>query len=245
MRYMGGKFKVRRPIADMILSRTTQRELYIEPFCGAASVLATIAPSFDKALASDAHEDLILLWRALQDQWLPPHSITREEYQELKTAAPSALRGFVGFGCSFGGKWFGGYGATRVYPKTDLDHGGTHDFPAEARRSLLKQLPHLGNVHFSHHDYRDVSPPHGAVIYCDPPYGGTTQFDRPFDSDEFWITMEKWLQVPGVRIFVSEYQAPATWLPIWEKPVNASLQITKGQRTLKATEKLFMHQTQA
>ena len=32
-----------------------------------------------------------------------------KDYIELKKTRQLMLTGFVGFGCSFGGKWFGGY----------------------------------------------------------------------------------------------------------------------------------------
>ena len=50
------------------------------------------------------------MWQGLQSGWTPPDVITKEEYKyirEHKDENP-ALTGFVGFGCSFGGKWFGG-----------------------------------------------------------------------------------------------------------------------------------------
>ena len=40
------------------------------------------------------------------------------------------LTGFVGFGCSFGGKWFGGYARNA---------GGTN-YAAQSKRSLLKDM---------------------------------------------------------------------------------------------------------
>lgn len=61
--------------------------------------------------ASDAHEDLILMWQALMRGETEPFAdVTEAEYSALKTAPPSARRGFVGFGASFGGGWFNGYG---------------------------------------------------------------------------------------------------------------------------------------
>ena len=84
-------------------------------------------PSSSHDHASDSHEDLILMWQALMRGEMEPFAdVTEVEYAALKTAAPSARRGFVGFGASFGGGWFGGY--------------GRHSYPAqpyhEAQRSV-------------------------------------------------------------------------------------------------------------
>lgn len=54
--------------------------------------------------ASDNHEDLILMWQALMRGETEPFAdVTETEYVSLKTATPSARRGFAGFGSSFGG----------------------------------------------------------------------------------------------------------------------------------------------
>lgn len=55
------------------------------------------------------------MWQALQQGWQPPEIITKDEYyyvKEHKDENP-ALTGFVGFGCSFGGKWFGGLASNK------------------------------------------------------------------------------------------------------------------------------------
>jgi hypothetical protein len=38
-----------------------------------------------------------MMFQALQQDWLPPEYVS----EELKTAQPSALRGYVGFACSY------------------------------------------------------------------------------------------------------------------------------------------------
>lgn len=106
MRYLGGKSKIAKRLAAKILESTPRRELLIEPFCGGGSMTAALAPHFKHVQASDISEDLILMWKALQEGWEPPQNVTEEEYKALRHAEPSALRGFVGFSCSFGGCWF-------------------------------------------------------------------------------------------------------------------------------------------
>jgi DNA adenine methylase len=52
------------------------------------------------------------MWRKCLEGWIPPTSVTEEEYQQIKQNPDlydSALVGFVGFACSFSGKWWGGY----------------------------------------------------------------------------------------------------------------------------------------
>ena len=113
MLYLGGKGRNGRAIANAILSRTTRRARLIEPFIGGANVTKSLAPEFQDVWVGDTHEDLILMWRAAARGWSPPSSVTEKEYAEARLAAPSALRGFIGFGCSYGGKWWGGYARPR------------------------------------------------------------------------------------------------------------------------------------
>src|ERR1700750_2056717 len=106
---MGGKTRIAKDLARAMLASTSERDVYVEPFVGAGSVAAEMVPFFDGAILSDASPDLIAMWQALQNGWEPPENVTLEEYEAQRHAPVSALRGFVGYGCSFGGKWFGGY----------------------------------------------------------------------------------------------------------------------------------------
>lgn len=108
---MGGKARLARRITETILQATNNRSLLIEPFIGGGWVTAQLASHFDAVKAYDVHEDLVQLWQqGIDRSFEPPEHVSRELYHELKAQTmPSALRGLVGFGMSFGGKWFGGY----------------------------------------------------------------------------------------------------------------------------------------
>jgi len=174
---------------------------------GGCAMTAHLAPHFGRVLASDLHQDLPLLFAALRDGWQPPEAVSLEEYKSLRHVAPSALRCFAGYACSFGGKWFGGY---------------AKDNPAQGRyyagagaRGLAKAMTlarGFRNVEFRHGAYQDVPVPPGAVLYCDPPYRGTTPPGEgwPFDSTEFWAWAGR-QRAREVRVYVSEEAAPPGW----------------------------------
>jgi len=200
MRYLGGKQRLASKFAHII----GEGELLIEPFVGGGGSLKALAPNFGEVRASDIHEDLILMWQALQNGWVPPDSVSEEEYKSIKNCPPSALRGFIGFGCSWGGKWFGGYAR---YKDTN--------FAKQSKNSLLKTLPNIRNVSFSLTPYHLAVPPRGSVVYADPPYKGTTGYaEGGFDHDEFWKIMELWVE-NGVKVYVSELSAPDGWESVW------------------------------
>lgn len=213
MQYMGGKVRLSRAIRDVILTsvpNAAQRG-YFEPFLGGGSTFAALAPHFKTAHGSDAHEDLMLMWGAVRGGWVPPTEVSEDEYQNLKAAEPSALRGFVGFGCSYAGKWFGGYARER-----------DRNYARQSSNLVMKKSPAFRAPHvvLAHHGYLDIDVvlQPGDVVYCDPPYSGKTGYKGTpkFDHEEFWNTARTWREL-GVLVFVSEFQAPDDWTSIWTR----------------------------
>lgn len=173
---------------------------------------------------------MIALLNAVKGGYLPPDSVSESEYRfirENKDLHP-ALTGFVGFGCSFGGKWFGGYARNK---------GGTN-YAAQSKRSLLKDMAHLMDATFICSDYKAVSIPPNAVVYADPPYADTTGYSgEKFNSEDFWICA-RLIAETGHRIYVSEEKAPPGWICVWEKPFTRTLDRNKSNQ-FQVTEKLF------
>lgn len=114
MRYLGGKHKSSKYILPILNDFVIGCDYY-EPFCGAVNIGSGIRCASSVTL-SDAHPDLVALLQAAQAGWVPDRLVVDEsEYAALKACSePSAWRGLVGFGQSYGGKWFGGY--ARVTP---------------------------------------------------------------------------------------------------------------------------------
>lgn len=206
MQYLGGKARIAKKIAAKILEIVPpeHRLEYLEPFLGGANAFEHIAPHFEKAYAGDVHEDLILMWQAVARGWVPPEVVTEAEHRALKKAAPSALRGFVGFGCSFGASWFSGYAGVC----SRKGRGA-----ATSRRSLITQRDVIARaVSIVQVSYLDWPVVPGIVLYCDPPYAGTCGYKgtAPFDHTYFWARMQDWVDA-GSYVFVSEYSAPSDW----------------------------------
>jgi DNA adenine methylase len=165
-----------------------------------------------------------MMLEAVRDGWNPPKTVSEKLYADLRNAEPSALRAFVGFSCSFYGKFFGGYARARG-----------QDFPGMAGRSLIKLRPDLQGVRFKNQTY-DVWNIESDVIYADPPYKGSTEFDSgEFDHDCFW----KWVRARSKKsvVLISEYQAPDDFKSIWETPYKTTMR-TAG-KGIARVEKLF------
>lgn len=237
MRYVGGKSRIAGQIAAAILEDLgpEHRGVYIEPFLGGASVFGRLGPHFRLAMAGDSQPDIAMLWDAvLRDGWRPPEVVTLAEYEELRWAQPSPLRGFVGFGGSFGGKWFGGY-ARGGYEAS----GAPRNHQAESARAVARIAGWLEDTHTTvmHRPYDDWHVRAGDVVYSDPPYAGTQGYETgAFDSAAFWRRMDDWVE-RGARVYVSEYEAPPTWTPIWHAESRQSLAM--ADRRHSVTERLF------
>jgi len=237
VQYMGGKAKIARRLVAAILDDTANRLNWFEPFVGGGNVLEQAAPHFTRSVAMDAHEDLILMWSAVNGGWGPPEFVSKDLYAELRHAAPSALRGYAGFAASFGGKWFGGYAAGHVRP------GERQTIAAGSRRVVLRQssVIRANSVVFRHGPFGSLTPPAGTVVYCDPPYAGTTRYNgmAPFDHALFYKTLGIWAD-SGRDVYVSEYAIPdeVPHLILWSgEQRNGSLKKTANSRV--TVEKLF------
>jgi DNA adenine methylase len=166
----------------------------------------------------------------------------RNEYKQYKHKAYNdkflthfATIGFVGFMGSFNGKFYdGGYGG-----KTK-----TRNYIDEQIRNTLSQLDTLHDITFNCSDYVDlfnriVDYEKPCIIYCDPPYANTEQYDlsKNFNYDNFY-TLCRRMAMLGHKVIISEYNMPSPqFKPIWEMEVTNSLSTKK---THKPIEKLFV-----
>lgn len=199
-------------------------------FCGSCVIESLI--NADTKILNDKHEYLIAMYKALQNGYELPESLTKEEYDNIKANKDKdkALTGFVGFGCSFGGKWFGGYAKNRV----------GRNYCLEAKKHTMKLWNGIKDAEFVCKDYRDVEIPENAIVYCDPPYMNTTQYSnsKNFDYNEFWEYMRQ-LSKDHI-VFISEENASEDFEYIWQKEIRRTLDSNKKNQP-KRVEKLFIY----
>lgn len=233
MRYLGGKSKIRKEIAKIINSELCNTESYFEPFVGGGWILQEI--TCKNRIASDGNKALITMYKELQKGWMPPDFVSESDYVKYKNTQDESdpMTAFVGFGCSFAGKWFGGYARSE----------GKNCYAKTSKNSLMKQLPLIKDVRFIYGMYEDYEPIN-HVIYCDPPYADTTQYGafKGFDSDRFWENMREWSK--RNTVFVSEYKAPKDFVCVLE--IKSQMGMTTGEgegERIKRNERLFMHES--
>lgn len=229
MRYVGSKRRIAKDILPIILKDRKPGQLYIEPFVGGGNSFEHVD---NPRVGFDSNYHVVSALKVIRDfpHILPKKAedISPELYQLIKKDTTHPLHGYIGFACSFGGKYFGG----RI-------KGGSRDEVAEQYRSNLKTHERLQGSQLEVGNYIDIAMPLDAIIYCDPPYQGTTGYGNTFDHDQFWGYCRMWA-AQGNKVFISEYQAPNDFVCIWEKEIRTTLN-TNNQ---KATERLFIHRSQ-
>ncbi len=229
MRYLGGKHRIAPKFAHILEEALLERDrVLVEPFVGGFNVVPAIQSyALKRAVCSDTHPGLITMYKAMQDGWEPPRELCEFEWKMLKMQCDwsNPLTAFAAFGCSFGGKEWGGYAH---------DKKGERNFAAEQRRDMLRSNPKKFPVEFLCCDYRDLELD-GCVVYCDPPYRGTTGYKtESFDSDQFYTRCEQMTE--NNIVFVSEFAAPSHWEVVWSAERKLSV---RRRVSTTVTEKLF------
>lgn len=231
MRYMGSKARHAKHIAPILMDGHDQSKPYIEPFLGGGNMMSHVTA--DIRIGGDVAKYAVALLKAVASGWVPPSDVSEQLYHDVKQDKdiyPPEMVGFIGYSCSFGGKYFGGY------CRGKNSKGEARNYAAEQVSSLSKQARGLSGVQFYAGAYDEIDYSVGSTVYMDPPYAGTTEYTaNKFDHDRFWRFCTSLSAT--CRVFVSEYTAPPNWLPVWEKEVTSSL--TKDTGSLRATEKLF------
>lgn len=242
MKYMGSKAKISTEILQIILKDRAPEQWYVEPFAGGMNMICEVRGN---RIANDVHYYLIEMWKELVKGWIP-QNISKEEYEDFrcnKEKYSPYLVGWVGFNCSYSGRWFRGFAG-----ETKTKIGTIRDYQAEAIRNVIRQVAKMDNVFFENKPYDELRIPPNSIIYCDPPYNNTAGYANDFkhgsldkfDHKLFW----QWVRDKsnqGHTVFVSEYSAPDDFEIIWEKEVSSSLSangVSGGSKL--STERLFI-----
>ena len=230
MQYFGGKHRIAGKLLEVIQPEVDRQGVYAEPFVGGASMMCRIVSPV--RIGADVNESLITLWRKLAEGWTPPCVVTEEDYRRISARRDptNPMTAFVGFGCSWGGKWFGGYarGAEK------------RNYAANAVNSLARKMVGLKDVRWVCSDYAHLGIPDRAVVYCDPPYQGTAGYGGTpdFDWSQFWDWC-RWVgRERGRTIFVSEYAAPSDFTEVLSVETKTDVRNASGCKEHRV-EKLF------
>lgn len=224
MRYFGGKQRISKRLSQYLNDQLKDNQPFIDLFCGSCNVITKIDDDRLR-VANDKHFYLMKMWKELQNGWIPPTNISRREYKYIRDNKDEQpyLTGFVGFGCSFAGKWFGGYATS-----------DSRNYCLNAHNSILDKMQYLKDVEFYNKDYQEVNIPIGSLVYCDIPYKNTTQYCKKevgeFNHEEFY----QWVRDNSNKydIYISEYKknVPNDFEIVWEMKSKQDIRNSKNER---------------
>jgi len=234
MKYMGSKNRIAKHLLPIILKNRPYYQWYVEPFVGGANMIDKVGGN---RIGGEYNKYIVSMWNALIHGWIP-YILTIEMYVDIrdnKGNYPDNVVGWAGIACSYSGKWFGGF-AGKVKTKA-----GIRDYQAEAHKNVMAQIDNLKGVIFLSGSYEKIEIPPKSIIYCDPPYAGTTKYKDNFNHYNFW----KWCRDMAFKqhkVFISEYTAPPDFTCLWSQEVKSSLSANgKSGGNKISTEKLFTY----
>lgn len=227
MRYVGSKNKLSKELAPIIQKYIDKNNIhtYIEPFVGGANMIDKIVCK--KRYGFDLHKQLIALLKYTQTNLNDiPDKILEEEYKKVKNNKDEYddwYLGLVGFCASFGAKYFGGYAR-------DSKNDNSGKWSSGAIKNLKKQALNIKDVEFKCCSFLKINPDKvkNAVIYCDPPYRGTTKYkteDFPYENFYQWC---KNISKNNI-VLISEYNMPDDFKCIWQHETKVLLDSNKSK----------------
>lgn len=228
MKYMGSKNRIAKHLLPIILKGRKEGQWYVEPFVGGCNMIDKVGGD---RIGADSNLYVITLFQGLQEGMTPPDKVSEEEYAVARDLLEVNFRtAFIGFGCSYSGKWFGGYA------RGNTSYGVPRNYCLESKNNILKQREGLEGVQLYHKEYHRLAIPPDSLIYCDPPYKGATQYKGGLNYEDFyqWCREKK---AEGHTIFISEYWMPEDFTCVWAKEQTSSLTQNTGAK--RAIERLY------
>jgi len=233
MRYMGSKRRIWKYISPTILKGREENQYYVEPFCGGCNSIAQVDGN---RIASDINPYLMEMWKGLLKGEEYPEEIPRETFIKAKIAYKNtdytnysvAMIGWIGYMASYNGIFYHSYSGIgsdgKDYVKASMDN-------------IKKQLPLMNGITLDCCSYDELDIPEKSIIYCDPPYKGTSGYGAKFEYDKFydWCFSKK---DEGHKVYISEYSMPTEFKCVWSMDVSNSLDRYSEQRE-KRKECLF------
>lgn len=233
---MGSKSRIASEILEIILKDRKPDQWFVDIFCGGCNLLDKVVGN---RIGNDKNKYLIALFKGLQDNTERPYTITKEIYSKARTEYNNNSNkvftdfeiGWIGWMGSYNGRFFdGGYSGHSVGVNN-------RDYISEQIRNTEKQMSRLQGVKFYSKSYDEFDFKQICIIYCDPPYKGTTQYStsKDFSHSDFWQWCRN-MSKKGHTVYISEYNAPEDFKCVWEKEITNSL---NTNNTYRPIEKLF------
>lgn len=245
--FVGSKRSCRRQLAGFMLElqRAAGASILRDECTGSLSIPLGVWELGGRVdLAGDIVRPLISLYRALGDGWDPPANVDEALYQRMLDRFRSGrdrdplvgdldpddpLTAFVGFFCSFSGKWWGGYARNVAVPRFDAPPSrrkrpvtacDLRPVSAASRAGLLAMVPAIRATSLRCAPMLADLPGDPAAILIDWPYYKTEGYPAapPFDTYR-----ERLRAAEASRrhfVVVCEFAMPPAWREVWTARVG-------------------------
>ena len=227
MQYFGGKCRIASALAQHLNTYSGMFTCAVDLFCGSLNVGSRL--QYEHIVANDSHPYLMAMWEAVQVGWVPPRTVSEEEYNRCRQFpdADPPLTGFVGFGCSFAGKWFGGYARS-----------GTRNYALNAHNSVMRKAAAVKPLTLMTGQWFDCVIPSGALVYADVPYRHTTAYSMLTGGFD-WLRFMDWARTQQA-VLISEYlhNVPSDGHVVWSAVSKQDIR-NRGKTKTPTTEVLF------
>ena len=229
MKYMGSKNRIAKHLLPIMLKEAEKHGIttWVEPFVGGANMIDKVPNTF-KRIGYDLNYHTIHALIDIRDNVDKlPESVSEQEYKSYKGLPPQSITSYVRFECSFGNKFESGYARAQ----------DGKNYAGIGSRSAKKQSPKLQDVQLICDSYENLDF-ENCLIYCDPPYQGTTGYKTgSFDHNKFFDWCRE--QAKKNVVFVSEYNAPEDFECVWQGEIKTNFASNRKKATHNAVEKLF------
>lgn len=241
--YMGNKSRLLDKIHNLLHQLDIpDSDTFVDLFCGGGSVGYSMVSEYHNIIMNDLDSGLINLHKTMRDH---PERIllfakiepSKEEFNFAKLGMSdydTYIRQIYSF--STNGKAYL-WGEERLNtPKEELYRQRSE--PRERHRHLEDVMLMYGryepNITFTNLSYEQVEIPSNAIVYCDPPYKGTAEYNvGEFDSDAFY----DWCRSCPNIVLISEYDMPDDFILLEEWDLAS--QGGGNKNTKIAREKIF------
>ena len=237
MKYMGSKNRIAKHLIPIMIAEADSKGIttFIDCMVGGANLIDKVPTRF-KRVGYDINEHVIMALIDIRDNVDKlPTEVSEEYYKSLRGTPPASITSWIRFVCSFGGKFENGYAREKGSDDTT--------FAGYGKRNAEKQSPNLQGVEILHDNFENLSFTN-SLIYCDPPYKGTTKYKTDtFNYDKFysWCVEQHTL---GNLVYVSEYDMPQEhngylFECVCKGEIKTNFAHNRAEATHKAVEKLF------
>ena len=230
MKYMGSKRRIAKHILPIMLDDAEKHGIttWVEPFVGGGNMIDKV-PDGMRRIGIDYNPHTIAAMLAIRDMVDNlPENVSEDEYRSLKGKPVDPISSWIRFVCSLGGRFENGYARDKT----------GRNYALEGKHNALKQSPKIQSVEFACASYKDYRPVN-SLVYCDPPYQGTTKYKTDvFNHEEFF----EWCRDTsknGNLVYVSGYNAPNDFECVWQGEVKTNFASQRKSATHTAVEKLF------